>query len=224
MSSSSASCMSPSSSSSSMSRFIVTDVPSLGACWPLTLVTVLSSSSEPMSSPSESAACSQACCRRASSVLRSSSTERRVACWWGAAGPIPSGAGCWGWCEWSWAVGDDLSCRSIVSVAHVSGGQRRRGSRCARTCSYYVWSRHPGSCPGVHSRVVGVVVVGAAKSGCGAINARDGDGGAVGGRRGRQAWAAGVCGVAQRRSRRRGRGRGRSSRSSSRERRSSSED
>ena len=106
-SSTSASCMS-SSSSSWASPFW------RGFC-PLVVVITVRSSSDPGSSLSELPALFQACCRRASSAERSSSTDFSEACWCGAAGPMPSGAGCCGWWEWSWAVGDDLSCRSIVS-------------------------------------------------------------------------------------------------------------
>ena len=107
-SSTSASCMS--SSSSCASPFW------RGFC-PFVVVITVRSSSDPGSSLSEVPALFQAFCRRASSAERSSSTDRNEACWWGAAGPIPNGAGCSGWFEWSCAVGDDLSCRSMVSAS-----------------------------------------------------------------------------------------------------------
>jgi hypothetical protein len=154
-SSASASCMS--SSSSCASPFW------RGFC-PFVLVITVRSSSDPGSSLNELPALFQACCSRASSAERSSSTDFSEACWCGAAGPMPSGAGCSGWWEWSWAVGDDLSCRSIVSApgrqyARVQAlATCRIGHRC-RTCSNYLWARHARSGAAVQPGVVAAVVV-----------------------------------------------------------------
>lgn len=94
------------------------------------------SSSEPGSSLSEVPALLQAFCRRASSAERSSWTDCREACWWGAAGPMPKGAGCSGWFEWSCAVGEVLSCRSMVSAPKTSAYVLVRSSRQVSAPSY----------------------------------------------------------------------------------------
>jgi hypothetical protein len=115
-SSTSASCMSESSPSPDTPPF---NLMACSSCceffWALAFMTVRSSS-EPGSSRRSFPALLHAFCSFASSASRSSSTWRSDACWCGAAGPMPRGAGCSGCEEWSWAVGDDLSCKSSVST------------------------------------------------------------------------------------------------------------
>lgn len=106
-SSRSASCMSASSSSPLDGRPLWRSMP---------IVTVVPSSSEPGSGRRSVPALFQALWRLDSSDERSWSTWRRAASWWGAAGPMPRGAGCSGCSEWSCAVGEDFCCKSCVSA------------------------------------------------------------------------------------------------------------
>lgn len=66
--------------------------------------------------------------------------------------------------EWSCAVGDDLSCRSMVSAPRRQYALMYLGcNEQFRTCSYYLRARHLSACPVVRSGVVLFVVFETAK-------------------------------------------------------------
>lgn len=96
----------------------------------------------------------QACTKPSSSFARSSSTFLTWPVWCGAAGPMPSGAGCVGWRVWSAAEGDPGSCKSMVSAHGKSASHTPAEAAGRRTCSDDAGSRHLCCCSSGDCRLV----------------------------------------------------------------------